>query len=392
MKNRFPERLLRFRNLETSNIEDGTVNYPLRFKELFSYAADNLAQSIKQPLESIGVLFEGILETGTARKPARNIFSREPSAEQGDDNSESERHGQLLFVVRRLDRAVAARMQSKGYRFASFPHILNSLACSLKITTRELSECLDKLWQYSERDALLDQGVYLTSFILRPILNRQFDVLVRRDARNLLPTTQLPMLKLEEWQLDFLTRFNNCTVATVCNRLESESSDFNEGERDFASQLLEAIKELAEKVGDTYFQEARLNARPMQGPCIMPDKSLNLQSGIMIVFTIITDIHEASNPNEHYEFEPLSFFSCQQHAYQGSPDCDAFRHVVDRDFSMLGQHHGPDNGAIEMQQVRVGGETSTASADSVTFVDQLIGLINEERALRRRTEESMQAI
>ena len=118
----------------------------------------------------------------------------------------------------------------------------------------------------SEKEHFLESGVHLACFALRPIFQTRFEILIRKDVAYLLSTLPLLGSKLEHWQLQILQHMNNWTVPTYCERLRRRSLFVNEQEHQFVRQLFEAITGLANKIDRSFFQDARLVARPLHVP------------------------------------------------------------------------------------------------------------------------------
>lgn len=337
-----PESRSNFNDLSSFNLGEGVEDCSLLFKELFCVAAQDLANLIQKPLGTLGVLFEGIMDTGTLHMPTSKLFSKthiRPSLIVGAHERQDDRHvvgrGQLLFTVRRLSGDEVSEMQASGFRFAFLCDIGQSLALSLEVTKRELSNFVTRLWHYSEKEPILEQGVYLACFALRPLCRRGFDVLVRRDAKSILPIRQLPISKLKKWQKEFLKRLDNCTIATCCVQLRRRSLCHETRELEFASQLCDGIMDLAKNLGKPYFQDAQLIARPFETPCHVRGESHTLESASIIAFRIIVDAHEPTILNRLYEFNSSRFFLSQQHALKGSPDCETFGRIIHQELAGL---------------------------------------------------------
>ena len=327
------------KSLSTGDSSEGSM----LFKELFCVAAQDLATLLQLPLENIGVLYEGIMNTGTIQRSSRrNLFfkrkNRYPvdidAAEKGNANVIIGR-GQLLFVVRRVNRADATQIQAAGYRFALVENVIDTLACSMEVTKEELSPYLENLKRHSEKERILEPGVHLACFALRPVFHRGFDIAVRQDAKNLLPTLQLPMNRLEAWHLDFLKGMDNWSVTMCCERLGDQSLFLPARELRFAHQFLEAMTEMGKQIENSFFREARLIASPVEAPCRSASKIHSLEYASIIAFRVIVDAHEHETINRTFIFSASRFFLCQQHVYRNSPDHTAFARTIHRELAIL---------------------------------------------------------
>lgn len=316
-------------------------DYSTLFKELFCVTAKNLADQIQEPLEDIGVLYGGIMSTGTlshtAKLKIRGLKLRDnalDSAERGESPIVFGR-GQLLFLVRRTNRLESSQLQSVGHRFATIPNVIETLARSMEVTREELLPQLESMRAECTDEHFLRPGVHLACFALRPMFHRGFDVLVRKDAINMLPTTFLTGSVLEQWQLDILEGLNNLTLATCCDLLRARSELVSDREQKFTGELLEGITQLAETIDHPFFGVARLVARPLKAPCVKWKDNQAQKEVFLISFRVITDAHQHNSLNERYEFTPLKFFLCQQHAYKGCPDNSIFARKIYREFAAI---------------------------------------------------------
>lgn len=331
---------------------ESSEDYSSLFKELFCVAAQDLATLIQEPLENVGVLFEGIMNTGTVHKAARKYFFRKltpqnnlndtledhiEAAEKGRANIIFGR-GQLLFVVRRVSRADSINIQAMGYRFAYIANVIETLARSMQVTKEELLPYIENLQKHAGNERVLDPGVHVACFALRPTFQRGFEVAVRRDARNLLPTCPLPESRLERSHIDILNHMDNWTIAMCCKWLRDKSLSSDEEELQFHCQLLECITKLAKQIEKPFFHEARLVAQPFKVPCRVSDASLDLNYALVIAFRTIVDTHLYTTINESFMFAPSSFFLCQQHVYRKSPDHAAFARRIHRELAALAQN------------------------------------------------------
>ena len=324
----------------TESIEGGTGDYSALFKKLFCVAAKDLADMVQLPLQEIGAFDGTIVNTGTLSKAVRLKLLHGISTRHSElDNAEKGRppvifgRGQLLFLVRRADRAQALRLQSTGYRFATILNVVELLARSMEVTGEELLPQLNRMRDQSQSERLLEPGVHLGCFALRPVFHKGFDVLVRKDAGNLIPTSKLTRSRLEPWQLEVLQQMDNWTVSTCCERLRGGSLFADPKQQVFSRQLLESLTDLAGRVDSGFFEDARLVAKPLRAPCDVSKNESSLQEAFIIAFRVITDAYQASSFNDRYEFASLRFFLSQQHAHRDCADNAVFARKIRKEFA-----------------------------------------------------------
>ena len=340
LRNAKPIKDSRYRH-GTGSVENSTGDYSALFKQLFCVAAKDLADIVQLPLEDVGALDGTIMNTGTLSKSARLKLLQQLSTPHNElDNAEKGRapilfgRGQLLFLVRRANRSLASRLQSTGYRFATISNVVDLLARSIEVTKEELLPQLRRMRDQSEGERLLEPGVHLGCFALRPVFHRGFEILVRKDAGNMMPTSKLTKSRLEQWQIEVLQRIDNWTVATCFERLRGGSLFVDPQQQQFSKELLESLTDLAGRVDSAFFEDARLVATPLRAPCDMSKGNSAPQEAFMIAFRVITDAYQSSSLNDRYEFASLRFFLCQQHAHQDCADNAVFARRIHREFAM----------------------------------------------------------
>ena len=349
-------------------------DYATLFKESFCVAAKDLAVSIQQPLEDIGVLYGGIMSTGTLSRTARlklHGFKLHRTAldlaERGESGGGFGR-GQLLFLHRQADRLESARLQATGQNFGEISDVAEPLARSMEVTREELLPVLKGMQSSAFEEHVLQPGVHLASFAIRPVHQRGFDVVVRKEAINLIPSTFLQQSSLEQWQVDFLRRLDKLTVATCCELLQEQKVVNNIRELEFADQLLEGILQLKKTIGNPYFSEARLVARPLAAPCNPVKINGIRQDAFLVSFRSILDAHQDVLSNKSHQLTPLRFFRCQQHAYKESSDNHIFAGQIHRDFAGLAKHievdhHRPSSKSPHLYNLRSSSETACTPGD-----------------------------
>ena len=318
-------------------------DYASTFKEIFCVAASDIANRLQIPLGDVGLLHGNVVCTGTRRKDGTwkdcwNLWKQNgiDRAEKGLSPGPFGR-GQLLFLTRRVNRFESGHFQALGYRFANISNVVEFLARSMEISQAQLRPHLEDMHRSSEREYFLEPGVYLACFALRPVLQRGFDIIVRKDFDYLLPTVQLSDSKLEHWQLEILRAMDNWTVATCRERLQGMLLFVKHPEQKFARQLLDAITALASEINSPFFQDARLVARPLLAPAAYFKGSQPQQQAQFLAFRIIADNHEFSSSYKNYKLVPSKFFLVQQHAYKNSKDNDIFGRKILREFAAIAE-------------------------------------------------------
>ena len=325
----------------TNDGADTTEDYSQIFKELFCVAAHDLASMLQEPLVNLGVLFEEIVSTGTLKKLPHGQWM--PGSSQALEDGDIERgtrvmtfgRGQLLFVVRKVNKLQCTHLQASGFRFAPLSHIIDLLARSMQITVEELRPRMCKMRDNPVAPVVYAPGVHLALFVLRPLYQRGFDILVRQDVKSLLPTVTLPIPFLEMWQIDIIRRFDNWEPGTCLTWLgkELQSATATARERLFFGQLYNGINALSKLAPTDLILNARLTARPLRAPAYDIETGTYSQTQI-IAFRLVADVHQAQLP-DYIEFAPLRFFLCQQRVYLNAPDHALFARRVHREFASI---------------------------------------------------------
>lgn len=320
---------------------EGSEDYSIIFRELFCVAAAELADQINEPLCNLGVLYDEIMSTGTLSRSKKKFgcsLSSEKSAPYDVENGlpvpATFGRGQLLFVVRRAGKAEAARLQAHGFRFAGISNVVDILARSMQVEKADLTARMESMQEYSKGDQIMEPGVHLGCFAIRARVGGGFDVLVRRNAKNRLPTVQLPVACLEEWHLDFLRQSEGWSVGAYLDWLSGKTAFETPKEQNFVFQMRRSLETLTTEVGDPLFREAMLVAKPVPVPCRGFGDAAMPGRATLIAFRIIFPIHSRV-PKANLEFSPISVFRCQQHVYKNAPDHEVFARKIHREFSSL---------------------------------------------------------
>jgi hypothetical protein len=316
-------------------------NYDLILREHFCLAASALASKTNESLPGAGVLWDEIFPTGAPARSApaagsrmNKRLKRVDQAEKGMRGPQEYSRGSLMFLVRHVDDSRDAReLERAGYRFVDRNQVISIITASMQIQSPNFSEELGNMAAYRENKTKLAPGVHVGMFAIRARLDYGgFDVLVDKDRRNILPTIQLPFDRLEQWQIDLLIRFDGLKMSAVAKRLLS-MVECSEEERQFRSELRNAVVKLGTWLKDPVFEDAVLTSKIIQVPCSSSGgNSRSLAS--LITFKLVLDIHDNAHRSA-FEFTPLQLFKVQQLVYEGSPHRLAFSHDVHRELSSI---------------------------------------------------------
>lgn len=326
------------------NSEEDQMDFGTTFKELFCVAASELAEATQEPLEHLGVLYESIMYTGTVDRA--QMKKQKKSMAPTNDNLSNAEHGQLhssfgrgqiLFLVRQASKQDAMRLQAGGFGFAALTNIVPSLAHSMEVSPSELSTQLQGIQRSLSSESMLEPGVHLACYVLRPKFHGRWDVLINKEHKNLLPSVHLTQSSLSSWQKDIVKELDNMTASECYLYLQGRKSHAESQEEAFLAELDHAISSLAGQIDHPLFQEARLLARPFSIPCRTSDRLRNRQRATVVMFRVIADAHSSSPLNGKFEFGSSRLFRAQQHVYPRSPDHGAFARQVHLQFAGLAE-------------------------------------------------------
>jgi hypothetical protein len=324
-------------------------NYDTIFCELFCVAASALARQMNEDLVDAGILWDEIIATGghltagsisqtsTSGRSAGSAPSLKQDlddlAEKGVPPTKRNGHGHLMFLVRRVDSSNVDHLAASGYCFAEPRQVAHIIRSKMQIRSNRLEEKLRGMERYA-RGNMLEPGVHLGLFAVRTQVHQMgFDILVRKQARNLLPSMELPLDRLEPAHLDFLRRLEGMSLGALHRRLE-RANELPPRDANFASLLLDAIRNLRTSVQDPIIDNAKLVCRVSQVPCTPPSSDTRPATCSLIAFTLMIPIHlRIESPA--YEFIPLPFFKAQQLVYKNSPHNAAFARSVHRKISPI---------------------------------------------------------
>ncbi|KAI9767503.1 MAG: hypothetical protein M1839_004491 [Geoglossum umbratile] len=313
------------------------------FRELFCISASALAAQIDEPLENIGVLYDEILNTG-ATKPG----GRPPPPKDAEGGSLPSHpafgRGQLLFVVRRANAVEAANLQASGYRFAEVQNVVDIMARSMQVEREELQTHIANLQSYSTDEHILEPGVHVTCFAIRACVKGGFDVLVQKDAKNLLPTVRLPVSHLSKTGLDTIQALDGMSVATCLATLRNSPTLSDDPAHVFITQFYDALVALADQVAEPFFQDATLISKPITAPCRGTGPGSPPGLATLIAFRALVPIQTRA-PMGQLTYSPLALFNTQQRVYKNSPDHGIFARTTYREFAGIVSSGGASSSA-----------------------------------------------
>lgn len=302
--------------------QDLTETQGRLFREQFCVAAMRLADRLRETLPSAGVLWDQILPTGAGvslpdpqvrSTPPDSPINASPKNETEDlaEKGLHPRHGQygrgsLMFVVRRMQQdRDAERWSTVGYRFADIEQVSATIATRMQIQTPGLEHKLRQMALYADHETDADAGVHLGLFGIRARVGQSgFEVMVQREARNLLPSVKLGLTKLEPWQVGILRRFENMSMVAMDRSVKTWTTSTT-SERVFVNQLSSAIQALRDSLQDESLENAIFSAELINLPSQSDD------SKTMLVFSIVVPIHAVAN-NPDCEFVSLGLFKAHQ--------------------------------------------------------------------------------
>ncbi|ORY64242.1 uncharacterized protein BCR38DRAFT_392843 [Pseudomassariella vexata] len=326
-------------------------NYDIIFRELFCLAAVNLADRMKEHISNVGTLWDEILPTGaggsfrrTDDLTQRNRRSTQILGPEEDDFAEKGEvwkakqqeygRGSLMFLVRRLEiTRNVERLEAAGFRFADINQVCGIIGSSMQIKTRNLGGKLNDMARYAEENNMMEPGVHLGFFGVRARVGAGFDILVRREARNLIPSLQMPLERLELWQIDFLRQLDHVDVPSLCQKLEATKKQ-SPREMLFASQLYDTVEALRAWIDNPIIDEAVLTAKVVRVPCRARAGTSSATTCTLITLHMVIPIH-VNMQSPKCDFIPLSFFKVHQLVYKNSPQHAAFSRSVHRDIAPI---------------------------------------------------------
>ena len=331
----------------SSGDDEGDEEYSVIFRELFCVAAAELANQLDEPLETLGTLHDGIMQTGKTKEKKRKSdkASCHKSAEDIEKGPRTIKtiktngKGQLLLLARSIDKFEANRLVSCGFRFATLGQVGNIMARSMLVSLDDLMTTMEQVRTATKEDSSMPQGLtYISCFAIRADLRAvrnstpKWEILVPKDAPGQLPSVQLCAGKLGQPEISVISQLDGMTVQQCVQQLLRSHDGTFAGSPSFALKLREAILELIKKVSEPFFLQAIFCAKPFQ---LQHSGDGNEDAATILPFCIIPDVHTIALTSPKLVYTSLSFFKVRQQVTNDAPDHAALARKIHQEFSAL---------------------------------------------------------
>ncbi|PYI08851.1 MHYT domain signaling protein [Aspergillus sclerotiicarbonarius CBS 121057] len=290
------------------------------FKRHFCVTAQDLADEVRQPLPSLGKLYDDVLITTapTSRFSRAMGYSRLSNSK-----------GQMLFTVRHLEKQEANRLAAAGFRFTPIENVTSALSNRMHIPLPVLGGHLRSMRDYATGGRNYEPGVHLVSFVMRPTISDHFEVLTAKGTGNPLPSSTLPVKRMQIQHLDLISHMEGWTISTCLTWLKSEAAKSHRDIDDFREQMIHAMTSLASALPPDINMASKFSARPLIAPCRTPAGS-EASNCILLPFCAVGNLDtQVSNPD--FTFMPLRLFRIQQQLNDTSLGGDAFAKELGRE-------------------------------------------------------------
>ncbi|PWY96603.1 MHYT domain signaling protein [Aspergillus sclerotioniger CBS 115572] len=271
------------------------------FKRHFCVTAQDLADEVRQPLPSLGKLYDDVLITTapTSRFSRAMGYSRLSNSK-----------GQMLFTVRHLEKQEANRLAAAGFRFTPIENVTSALSNRMHIPLPVLGGHLKGMRDYATGGRNYEPGVHLVSFVMRPTISDHFEVLTAKGTGNPLPSATLPIKRMQIQHLDLISHMEGWTISTCLTWLKSEAAMSHRDIDDFREHMIHAMTSLASALPPDINMASKFSARPLIAPCRTSPGS-DASNCILLSFCAVGNLDtQVSNPD--FTFMPLRLFRTQQ--------------------------------------------------------------------------------
>lgn len=328
--------------------EHGDVmeGYDVVFRELFCVAASSLASKMKEHITDVGILWEEVLTTGSGGASASRVSGDSGDTDGKDDarvqvedleqgkSSKKNGKGSLMFLVRRVESdADAMRLGAAGYRFVDLHHVAGPIAASMQIKNPDPESKFKEMARYTDSQPGLEPGVHVGFFGIRPKgSGSNYDVLVRKTNKSLLPSVRLPAEKLTAGHLELLGRLEGMTMREVERKVPTWK-DLSKKEASAARHLVDAIQDLRVSVGDKMVEYAVMTPETFQVPCVSSGMKGHATATLIALRLVMPAGAKVVSAN--CTFIPLSLFKVHQLTSPANPHHLAFSRAVHRELAPI---------------------------------------------------------
>lgn len=289
------------------------TDFDTLFKQFFCVAAQELADDLRQPLQDLGFLYDDILSTSVSTSQFSRAMGRAPT---------QHRKGQLIFTVRHLSKQEAARLSASGFRFASIDHVTPILSRRIHVPAADLSSHLRDMRDYASSSRNFEPGIHLISFVMRPTIHDHFEILTAKGTRNPLPSSTLPIKRLQMHHLELISHMDGWPILACLNWLDSERAKAYHDADDFRKQLIEAMSSLFATLPADVNSATAFCPRPLLAPCRGSNPPDDQRCFVLAFCAVGTLDTQVSSPN--LSFTPLRLFRAQQQVNDGVFHHDVF--------------------------------------------------------------------
>ncbi|KAF2759618.1 hypothetical protein EJ05DRAFT_536898 [Pseudovirgaria hyperparasitica] len=305
-------------------------DYSAIFREQFCVAAQDLADNLHVPLDSLGTLMDDIMMTGIGSKKFKTKGGNVMSAlEAGMYAPALFGKGQILFLVKQVNKIEAVRLVDQGYRFAHIERptdkVLELMARGMQVKREDLLLKITCMKEFGLQDAEkmkspLESGTHISCFVLRPPVKSSasgWDVLVRKTCPNTLPSVELYSTTLPPSRVQLLERldgFNYTQCLNYCDKMTNDATTSED--REFHRLVWKTMVHLEKLLPAAFLRCALFCGTPVNVQNCSASKGATLFS-----FCVIPDVHSSSlSAEDVVNWTPFSFFRCRQRTHKGSVD------------------------------------------------------------------------
>ncbi|KAK5806580.1 hypothetical protein VI817_000838 [Penicillium citrinum] len=328
------------------------TDFDTLFKQLFCVSAQELSNELRLPLEDLGTLYDDVLSTAIPVSRLSRAMGRS-SLRTGK--------GQLMFSVRQLQKQEANRLASFGFRFATIEHVTSALSRRIHVPEVTLLEHLRDMRDYASSNRGFSEGVHLISFVMRPTVQDHFEILTTKGTANPLPSSTLPIKRLNVQHLDLLSHLEGWSMASCLKYLQSNAAIQKDKSLDeFREHLMRGIISLSSSFPEDMRSAATFSARPLVAPCRDHSRSSHemqqTQQCTLLTFCLVGTL-DTQVPNPDFTFTPFRLFRVQQQVNDTFADREGFSRELNQDLFSSDTHKRTESSASESDMV-----SSTRSA------------------------------